>query len=283
MRPRTLPVALALSLALALTLSLAACDDDAETGRVHLMLGDTPYPVELIESARVTVAQVAVHIEGDDDPWRVLPHAEQTYDLLDLQNGVTADLLDAEVPVGSLSEIRLVVTSGEIELTDGRSFALFVPSGSSSGLKFKVRPPISIEGNLTSEVLLDMDVSRSFLPIPAAPRQVDDIDSFRFHPVVRVANLSTTGSVAGHVVSSAGTATTADDSALYGAAVLVHSGADSATALTDSAGYYKVMGLAPGSWEVQAEAMDFVPASVLVDIVAGNVVEADSLRLDPAP
>ena len=266
---------------LAGVLVIAGCDDEVETGRVHLVLGDAPYPVDLIESVEINVQAIAVHVAGDGDGWEQLGFTPRSFDLLDLQNGVTAELVDAEVPVGDLDEIRLLVSSGEITLTDGRMMTLTVPSGSSAGLKIKVRPPIAVVGDLTSEVLLDMDVSRSFLAIPSAPERAEDIESFHFSPVVRAANLATTGSVSGFVVSDEGTPVTDDDQPLGDATVLVHAGADSSTAFTDSTGYYRVLGLEPGIWQVEAEAAGFSAATTPVEVFAGNDARADTLRLAP--
>ena len=267
-------------LALVLTLGLAGCDDEPDTGRVHLVLGDAPYPVDMIQSAEVMVEAVSVHIAGDEDNWhQLLPFTPKTFDLLDLQNGVTAELVEGEVPVGDLDEIRLLISSGEIVLVDERSFSLTVPSGSSSGLKIKVRPPVAVEGDLTSDILLDMDISRSFRPIPSAPEQVSDIDSFHFAPVVRTANLSTTGSASGFVMSDPGTPSTDDDTPLEGASVLVHAGSDSMSALTDSTGFYRVLGLEPGIWQIEAEAVDHTGAMTSVEVFVGNDARADSLRL----
>ena len=52
-----------------------------------------------------------------------------------------------------------------------------------------------------------MDVSRSFLPIPSSPTKVEEIRSFSFKLVVRVTNLTTTGSEFGYVLSDLGTGT----------------------------------------------------------------------------
>ena len=46
------------------------------------------------------------------------------------------------------------------------------------------------QGGLTSELLLDFDVSRSFHPIPASPINASDIVEFVFRPSVRAVNLS---------------------------------------------------------------------------------------------
>jgi hypothetical protein len=262
-------------------IGFGGCDEEPDTGRVHLVLGDAPYPIELIESAEVAVEAIAVHVAGDGAGWEHLPFAPTTFDLLDLQNGVTAELTNAEVPVGELDEVRLLISSGEIVLTDGRVMELTVPSGAASGLKIKVRPPITILADLTTDILLDMDVARSFLPIPSSAQQAAEIDSFKFHPVVRAANLNTTGSVFGWVISDNGTPDTSDDWSYWGASILVHDGIDSSTTFSDNTGYFQVLGLDPGMWQVEVEASGYSSASVNAQVYAGYDTSVDTLLLSP--
>lgn len=273
----TLPILL---LALIATIGFTACDEEPGTGRVHLVLGDAPYPIELIESAEVFVEGITVHVSGDGAGWENLPFTPGTFDLLDLQNGVTAELTDAEVPVGQIDEIRLVISSGVITLTDGRSMQLTVPSGGSSGLKIKVRPAITILADRTVDILLDMDVGRSFLPIPAAVQQASEIERFHFRPVVRAANLNTTGSVSGRVRSDNGTPQdTGDDWNYWGAQVLVHDGVDSAMTFTSNMGYFQVLGLTPGMWQVEVTTSGYLPAATTAQVYAGYDASLDTITL----
>ena len=273
----TLPL---LALALISTLGFMGCGEDPGNGRVHLVLGDAPYPIKLIESAEVTVEAISVHISGDGDGWEYLPFEPTTFDLLDLQNGVTAELTEGEVPAGELDEVRLVISSGKITLTDGRSMELKVPSGASSGLKIKIRPSITILADRTVDILLDMDVGRSFLPIPASVQHASEIERFHFRPVVRAANLNTTGSVSGWVRSDNGTpGDLTDDFNFWGASALVHDGVDSAMALTDNTGYFKVLGLEPGMWQVEVTASPYVPEIRNVQVYAGYDASLDTLVL----
>src|SRR3989337_2948406 len=108
-------------------------------------------------------------------------------------------------------KIRLVVSSGYIKLEDERSFDLKVPSGSESGIKVFPDPPIEVNGGLTTDLILDFDVSRSFIPIPNAETKVDKITGFNFHPVIRVVNNSSVGSISGTVYNNNDTPDNLDD------------------------------------------------------------------------
>lgn len=262
----------------------AGCGDDPGRGRLKVLLTDAPFPFDMVASAEITVDAVNVHVDaedGDESGWVNLPGAGGVYDLLDLQNGVTADLASAELPVGRVDQVRLVISEGTIELTDGRSFNLKIPSGSSSGLKVFPRPPIQVVENLTTELLLDVDVSRSFTSIPASPIKVDEIREFHFHPVLRVANMTTTGSLSGHVYSNLDTPETEDDTPIDGAMIMATTSDDTTTTATNADGFYQILGLSAETWKVVASASGFAPDSLEVDVVAGNDAGGNDLRLTP--
>jgi hypothetical protein len=259
-------------------LSLAGCSDgdlpggNSATGTIRVSLADAPYPFELIRSAELTFDQVSVRYQGDPaGGFLVLGDELRTVNLLDLRNGVTTLLVEAEVPAGTIDQLRLHVVDAGVTLTDGREFPLQVPSGETSGLKAHADPPIVVAGGLTADLLLDVDVSRSFLAVPAAPRKVDDVRGFHFKPVVRVANLSESGSISGHVRSDAATgANPSDDVPLADATVTAMlDGTDYATA-TDPGGFYRLMGLPPGTHTVTVFAEGHQPDASSVPVVAGN-------------
>jgi hypothetical protein len=260
-------------------LSAAGCSDgglpggtDGATGTIRVSLADSPYPFDLIRTAELTVDQVSVRYQGDDaGGFLVLGDELRTVNLLDLRNGVTTLLVEAEVPAGTIDQLRLRVVDAGVTLTDGREFPLEVPSGETSGLKADADPPIVVAGGLTADLLLDVDVSRSFLAVPAAPRRVDDVRGFHFKPVVRVANLSESGSISGHVRSDAATgANPSDDVPLAGATVTAMLGGTDYATATDPDGFYRLMGLPPGTHTVTVFAEGHQPDGLSVPVVAGN-------------
>lgn len=135
---------------------------------------------ELIASATVEIG--AVSLVGAEDGEVTLTDAGGTYDLLDLQNGVTATLASVVVPAGTYIQLRLEVLSASVTLVDGTTFAdgsgtqdLVVPSGAHSGIKINLDDGDEEPGFTVAEgesiVLLDFDVSRNFVLTgpPGAP------------------------------------------------------------------------------------------------------------------
>jgi len=94
------------------------------------------------------------------------------------------------------------VAEASIVLTDGQEFDLTIPSGAQTGIKIFINPPIEVEGGLTSEVLLDFDLSKSF-EVQGDPNTPVGINGFHFTPVIRAANNTTSGRIIGSVLNTA--------------------------------------------------------------------------------
>jgi hypothetical protein len=257
-------------------------------GQLRIRLTDAPFPFDLVESASVIIDSVTVHIAADEaerSGFVVLSRVQQTHDLLDLQNGVTAVLADSEVPAGKVNQIRLYVSSASLTLTDERTFDLTVPSGAESGIKIFPSPVIRVVGSLTTELLLDFDVSRSFHPTPNAPTKASDIREFAFLPTLRVSNVSETGSLSGTVRSDAGTALNPDDDLPVQDASITASrdGGEVAATSTDEEGRYMLQGLAAGAYTLEATANGFESTALQATVVVGNNVGGNDLLLTPTP
>jgi hypothetical protein len=256
-------------------------ENDGSTGTVRIQITDEPYPVDLIASAEVTIDRIEVRVKSDDsEGYHVLSETPQTIDLIDLRNGVTELLVEAEVPVGLVDQVRLRISEAHVVLTDDREFDLQVPSGGSSGLKIFPEPGIEVTGDLTAELLLDCDVSESFKPIPASARRSEDIDHFQFRPTLRVANLSETGTLSGTVWSDAGTPLIlTDDHPIADATVRVAAGDDVYFTMTDSEGRFRIMGLSPGVYTVTVSAFDHGENVVAATVIVANDVTVGALLL----
>jgi hypothetical protein len=275
---------------LVLAFGMGACSDDdspgpgqGNTGSIRVVLTDAPFPFDMIDSAVVAIDSVSVHlVASEEGGFRTIDRTPRNLDLLQLQGGTVALLAEAVLPVGEIDQIRLYVHEATITLLDQRTFPLETPSGSQSGIKVFPSPPIPVVGDITTELLLDFDVSQSFSPIPNSPNQVADIQAFVFHPVLRVAVSSQAGSLSGTVWNGLGTAETADDVPLPGATVTALQGEEEiAATASDGLGHYVLVGLPAGSYTVRAEAIGFTATDLAATVVAGNEIDDQDLRLQP--
>ena len=235
-------------------------------GRLVVSITDDPFNIDLIESATVTIDSIQVRREGVNDtiPFLTIIANPVTVDLIELRNGVTDELIQANIPVGNYDQIRLVTSEASLKMKDGNLYNLKIPSGSHTGIKITVKPPITVAGGLTSELLLDFDLSKSFI-LKGNTHIPDGINGFNFKPVVRAVNRSLTGSITGKV-------TDITQNILVNASVLVIKDTVLATAFTDTLGKYMFAGIPPGTYKMQAakEAFDTLLFEG-VRVVAGSV------------
>lgn len=207
-RIRNLPFAVLVTLIG--TLTIIGCGDDSTTdpdgasGKIVVRMTDAPFPIDLVAEANVAIDRIELrHTDSiDGNPYIVVMDHDTTLNLMELRNGLTATLAELEVPVGSYDLVRVIVGDATIKLTDGREFDMKVPSGDQTGIKVFVAPDIMVGSGLTTELLLDFDLSKSFV-VKGNPKTPAGINGFNFKPVIRAANVSTAGRVEGRIVDSA--------------------------------------------------------------------------------
>jgi hypothetical protein len=193
----------------ALLLGTAACDSTSpESGSLSIKLTDAPGD---FVRAVVTIDQIYLQADEDGDGGRVVLRDEDvTVDLLTLANA-TADLVtDAQVPAGTYSQLRFVISGGyiEVETATGTSIyassptyaglppgssvtgTLMMPSFAQTGIKVNLPgDAVTIEGE-TKVLLVDFDVSRSF------GQQAGQSGMWVMSPVLDASDFVTAGSVA---------------------------------------------------------------------------------------
>lgn len=278
------------------SLLFLSCESDGdstrnpESGTLIVKLTDAPFPYDMVAEANVTVFKVDARLaedpfegessedpmsEGEEagSPFITLMEEEIPVNLLDLTNGIVEELAEVEVPAGTYDLVRVYVRGVNVVLTDGTTYDLKVPSGEQTGIKVFIKPNLVVAGGLTSEVLLDFDVSRSFVA-KGNIQTAGGITGFNFKPVIKATNNSFAGTLAGTVTTLA-----EDESVLglEGAEVAVYA-ADTlnTTTFTDVDGAYMVMGLLEGSYEVDVTLEGYEPGFAGdVEIVAGNRTTVD--------
>lgn len=257
-------------------------------GTVVLKLTDAPFPADLVAEANVTIDWIRLletetdEMEDEEEdeykPSTVLLELEEelTFNLLELSNGVTAVLTESdEIPTGIYKEIRLHIVDAGIVLKDGTEFDLKIPSGSSSGLKIKVEPFLEVEEGAYSEVLLDFDVSRSFVMRGNMNHGIGKVNGFIFKPVVRaVAQVeSNAGEISGVVIDTLG-------NVIENAQLTLTAGEDTITsAQIDEDGYYAMIGVLAGDYTLQCERDEFISQSESVSVEAGGITTLDFILI----
>lgn len=238
-----------------LATTMLACESGAapQMSRVTVRLTDAPAPA--LASAQVWISKV--YLVGQDGTSRfTITETPAEYDLLTLQNGVTALLGDQLIPVGDYESLRLIVDSARVTLeapttfTNGTDTATMkVPSGSQTGLKVVFSGPVHIAPGQT-DLVVDFDVLRSFVFLGPPPMP----SGVLFTPVLHGVVTDQAGSIAG----------TSSPAGANGVVVAtINSGADTiGTAVADpTTGAYAIQSLPPATYEVSdsATATGFSP------------------------
>jgi hypothetical protein len=169
--------------------ALVGCSDsglEPGQGRIALRLTDAPFPLDSVESIDVFVVRIEAKAEAtteadaqasvqgeaaSNDGWIVLATPNASFNLMDLQNGVSVSLGDAEVAAGSYRSIRLILDTNQssvtlitgLTLTGTSTPSILFPSAGQTGIKVHFDTPIVVDDGATTDVLLDFDAGESFV------------------------------------------------------------------------------------------------------------------------
>lgn len=246
------------------TLLLSACSKDGNnnngnTARVDFRLTDAP---GTYESVLVDVQEIRVHT--DVNGWETLPLIRPgVYNLLDLNNGIDTLMCHADLPVGKISQIRLILGANNSIVDNNIIYPLETPSAMQSGLKFNVHQ--DLEAGKAYTMWLDFDAGKSIV-------KTGDGD-YKLKPVVRAYTDLTNGSIEGTVLPLAANAY------VYA----VNGANDTFTAIPNFDGYFKFCGLPEGTYEVVFDADDLTPyvdfTMTGVSVTFGNITSVGNVVL----
>jgi len=178
------------------SLFLAACGGN---GTVAIELTDAPPDTATLSHVYVSLSSVDVHLaggadegtkedtragedKGKDGGWHTVNPRAGRFDLLALQNDVTASLGELDLPEGKITQIRLFIDeAGEnrVMTRDGQSCALDLSNVDKTGIKinhpFKA---IDVPAGERVRVVVDFDLKESVDEAGAC--------SFSLNPVIKL-------------------------------------------------------------------------------------------------
>ncbi|KGK31610.1 DUF4382 domain-containing protein [Cellulophaga sp. E6(2014)] len=242
---------------LSMVFLLFGCSDNNDTangstGTLSIQLTDAPFLYDMVAEANVTIFKIDARYKGavetdsvsaDGNSFITLSEEEVPINLLELTNGITENLVNLEVPAGTYDLVRVYVKGVNVILNDGTVYDLNVPSGEQTGIKVFIQPGLVVQGGLSSDLLLDFDVSKSFV----AKGGRNNLSGFNFKPVIKASNLATAGTLKGLV-------TTTEDNisvGLEGAQVsVIVADTINTTTFSDIDGSFVIMGLQEGSYDL---------------------------------
>ena len=293
MRKQKFKVPFILFIAVTLGLFMTNCQDDSTTssekGTLSVKLTDAPFPSDMIAEANVKITRIEIREAGENEEeeeqnegeggeeqeeqnnensYTTINEGEKTINLLNLRNGVTDSLANIEIEQGEYDLVRLHVEALSVKLNNGTTHEDFdVPS---SVVKVFIEPAIAISGGARAELLLDFDVSESFV-VNGNTDSPAGIKGFKFKPVIRAVNNTEAGRIIGSVTNTS-------DSTLTDAKVWAQKDTAVATTFTE-AGEYELIGLPTDTYSVYATKSGYDTASVAEVKVVANEPKSNDLTL----
>ncbi|MBK3516349.1 DUF4382 domain-containing protein [Carboxylicivirga marina] len=160
-------------------------DDDDKMSSIEVRLTDSPAEYEKV---LIDVEEVRINASSDDEGgWQTLSTEDGIYDLLEFTNGNDTLLAGEDLPVGQISQMRLILGDDNSLVKEGSTYPLETPSAQQSGLKFNINAEL-VEG-VNYKIWIDFDAGRSIVE--------KGNGTYSLKPVIRTFTEATSGSIKG--------------------------------------------------------------------------------------
>ena len=258
--------------------------NEGTTGYLALSLIDAPggsYQAVYVSIKEVQVCIAPEVCDGSGDcaencEWETIATINQTFNLLELVNGVMASLGLTELESGQYNQMRLMLSDtndgstnilGGVEeypqyLIDeaGEVHEMKVPSGYQSGIKLV--HPFQIVAGLTTELILDFDVSRSVV-------KAGNSGKYNLKPTIKVIGTHSRAIVTGTVTAPGDPLVPLEGATVTAWQEIAEGGWSAAmTTATDADGGYMLY-LEPNDYKIVVSAEGYepecFPLTVLLD------------------
>lgn len=199
---------------------LAGCSEKSTSGTggsglTKALLTDAPFPYDQVARVDVYISRIGASVSTDTGGAGpdTIATPRKTFNLLELSNGVVADLGSGPLSSGNYAQIMVTINadSSSITLKDGRvlksgqGINWLAPSVFS--IVVFTDPPLQVT-DTGAVVVIDFNLGRSFRAVnPADPGA-----GFEFIGYVAAVNAALTGSLRGTVIGSSGGGPIADAS-----------------------------------------------------------------------
>ncbi len=179
------------------------------------------------DEVNVDIREVEIHSTGGG--WQTLSIVNPgIYNLLDYSNGLDTLILSDSLPVGRISQIRLILGPNNTVKVGGVIYPLATPSAEQSGLKLQIHQ--DLVAGITYAITLDFDAARSVIQTGNG--------SYKLKPVIRTVVEGIDGGISGTVSPAVITP------------VFAIMGTDTTGGFTNANGDFLIQGLAPGTYTV---------------------------------
>ena len=168
---------------LALILTGLSCTKESGSAVLTVRMVDQPID---FDSVNVEIVNVQIHFSSSDTTdsiqsgWIDLATNAGLYNLLELQNGVSAVLADPnEIPVGKLQQMRFILGNNNYAVDDSTIYPLDLSSQDKTGLKVNLKADVAASDSI--EIILDFDAEKSIIETGNG--------SYKLKPVIKVEDI----------------------------------------------------------------------------------------------
>ncbi|MFH6768756.1 DUF4382 domain-containing protein [Gaetbulibacter aquiaggeris] len=252
-----------------LLIAVTSCTNDTAEpkGTLSVKLSDAPMHYNQFMSASVTIDKIEIGSTAHVNSMINIMNTPMSYNLLELINGITATMANAEISVGNYDLMRLYISSTEMVMTNGDLYTYNMDQEGYSGngmmqggmmlnssnrsIDITLNNSLTIsEGGMT-EFLLDIDVNESFILegvnyTGSGPNMMMSMSGFTFMPTIRFVDMSTSGTIHGNVQDTVENLPNATIS-------LLHNGTLYTTTHSDGNGNYAFIGIPQGMYTIKVE------------------------------
>jgi len=162
----------------ALSLTVITCQKKTDSAVLTVRMVDAPID---FDSVYVEILNVQIHSSSSNSSgWLDLATNSGMYNLLELQNGVSVVLTDAnEIPIGKLQQLRLILGDNNYAVEDSMTYPLELSSQHKTGLKINLKAEVSATDSI--EIILDFDAQESIIETNSG--------SYKLKPVIKVEDI----------------------------------------------------------------------------------------------
>lgn len=172
-------------------------DNDDMQGSIQLEITDAPVDDANVRAVFVTISDVKV------DGQSLVGFNKTTIDLMTLQNGITSDLVKADLDANSYSSVTLVLDyesdeSGNplgcyLETLDGTKHTLI-----SSDLDVQIDYDFDVRSNSTTNLVVDFDLRKSIKRSSGSGSQYSFVGNTEMNKALRIVAKNKTGTILGN-------------------------------------------------------------------------------------
>ncbi len=197
---------------------LTGCKKTDEYARLNVRLTDAPGQYD-----HVYIDIQGIEIHSDNGGWFSPSFFNAgVYDLLQFNNGADTLLCSIDMPVGKISQIRLILGNNNSVVVDSVSYPLSTPSAQQSGLKINLHEDLLADVSYT--IILDFDAGKSIVQ--------QGNGSYSLKPVIRAYSELENGKIKGIVQPMAAQPV-----------VYAIQGTDTVSAIPNPDGFFMICGL----------------------------------------